>query len=256
MLQSRVIPCLLLKKEALVKTVKFKKANYIGDPINTVRIFNEKEVDELVFLDISARKENRPPNFNLVQEIANECFMPFAYGGGITKLDEAKRLFDIGVEKLVFNRPFFESRELLMEIAKIYGSQSVVVSVDIKKDLLGRYRIYNYLSRRFEKLKIKDIGESLLGAGVGELFLTSVDREGTMEGYDIELTEMISSMIDMPLVANGGARGVEDFEKVLKKTHASAAAAGSRFVYHGPHRAVLINYPKREELEKFNLIEY
>ena len=248
--KTRVIPVLLLRGEGLVKTTKFKDPKYIGDPINSVRIFNEKEVDELVFLDIGATRECRGPNFDLLHDIASEAFMPMAYGGGITSLDQVKRIFSLGFEKVVINTATYSDPRLINEAVAIYGSQSIVACVDLRRTLLGRYELLSHCGNAKQSIDLLEHVKFLEDNGVGEIIVNSVDRDGTYSGYDIKLLKAVSSAVNVPVVASGGARGVSDFVDAVYSGGASAVAAGSLFVFVGPHKAVLINYPKREELEK------
>lgn len=249
MKRARVIPVLLLHDGGLVKTVKFKSPSYIGDPINAVKIFNEKEIDEIVILDIDASKQNRGPNFQLISEIAGEAFIPLAYGGGISNLDEVKELFYLGVEKVVFNKQAYQNTNLLTECAKLVGSQSVVASVDIKKSFFGGYKVAINNGSEITKLDPIEYAKKLEAAGAGELFLNFVNRDGTYLGYDQEFIKKISVELSIPLVVCGGASSLEDFRLAIQNG-ASAVAAGSFFVYQRPHNAVLISYPSRQQLIK------
>lgn len=250
MLQTRVIPCLLLKNNGLVKTVQFKDPKYVGDPINAVKIFNEKEVDELIFLDITATIENRKPNFKVISDIASECFMPFGYGGGIRNLDDIKKLFNLGVEKVVINSYAFENPQFIKDASEIFGSQSIIVSIDVKKSLFGKYEVFTQSGKKNIKLDPVKYAMLMENMGAGELFLNSIDRDGTMQGYDIELIKKVSESIKIPVIACGGVSKIEDFGEAVKKGGASGVAAGSMFVFYGKHRAVLISYPSIHELEK------
>ena len=248
MRRVRIIPILLIQDGGLVKSVKFKDHKYVGDPINAVKIFNEKEVDEIVILDISATGEKRPPNIRQIKEIAGEAFMPLAYGGGITTLTEIKELITAGVEKVVLNTSAFRNKELITEGAKWVGSQSIVVSIDVKKNWLGKYKVVTQNAT-------KDVGpdpaacaRQMEEAGAGEIFLNSVDQDGTFGGYDVQLIEAVSKAVSIPVVAAGGAGSVDDFATAIRHG-ASAAAAGSLFVFQRPHRAVLISYPGQAELK-------
>lgn len=249
MLNVRVIPILLLRNKGLVKTVKFSKGKYIGDPINAVKIFNDKEVDELAFLDIEASKVNMPPNFDFIKHIASECFMPLAYGGGISNIDHIKKLFQIGVEKVILNSVALEHLNLVSEAAEIFGGQSIVVSIDVKTNIWGKYFVFSHSEK---KPAIKDpvaYARAAEKAGAGEIILNAVDQDGMMNGYDLNIVEKMSSVINIPLVACGGAGKLEHF-KEGHQAGASALAAGSLFVYHGPHKAVLINYPSQQKLKQ------
>ena len=250
MKRIRVIPVLLLQNGGLVKTIKFKKPNYIGDPINAVKIFNEKEVDELVFLDIEATKLGKEPDYNKIEEIASECFMPLGYGGGIQNIEQVKRIIGIGVEKVILNSSVTQNPELISKIAKIYGNQCAVVSVDVRKDMFGKYICYINSGKNKIKQKIIDFVKFLENEGAGEIILTSIDREGTFKGYDIDLIKKVSENVNIPVVANGGASKIEDFTNAIKNGGASAVAAGSFFVYKSKNRGVLINYPSQKELKE------
>lgn len=249
MVNIRVIPCLLLHNQSLVKTVRFGKFNYIGDAINTVRIFNQMEVDELIFLDIAASKQGSNPDFSMIEDIANECFMPFAYGGGIRNIEEIYKIHKIGVEKIAINSHALENPEFIKIASDLFGSQSVIVSVDIKRNLLGRYEIYYQGKKRIKKTDPLDFILMAEDYGAGEILLNSVDRDGTWSGYDIELIKKITERISIPLIASGGAGRIGDFHNAVYEGGASAVAAGSMFVYQGKDLGVLVNYPSRQELE-------
>lgn len=247
MLQTRVIPVLLLKDGGLYKGVKFKNHKYVGDPINTVKIFNDKEVDELVLLDIEASRYNKPIDFNLLQEIATEAFMPLAYGGGVRSLEDAKRLFSIGFEKVILNTNAINNMELVRQLVSIFGSQSVIVSIDIKRGFLGQYRVYKKSASFKTKLNPIDFAKKMEDLGVGEIILNSIDNDGVMGGYDLDIIQRVTKVLSIPVIACGGAGDLEDV-KEAKEKGASAVGAGSMFVYHGVHKAVLISYPKYEKL--------
>ncbi len=252
MLRYRIIPTLLLHNKGLYKTVKYsiKKGKYVGDPINAIKIFNDKGVDELIFLDIDASKEKRGPNFDIIKNIATECFMPVGYGGGITTIEEIKTIFQIGIEKVILNTILLEDMSLLKESSKIFGSQSIVASVDIKKNLFGKYKIYNSSKQKNINYNIESHIRDLELNGAGEIYISSVDRDGTLEGYDIELIKSIIKDIKVPVIINGGAKDINDFSQAIKECGISAVSAGSMFVFKGPHKAVLITYPEYVELEK------
>jgi cyclase len=243
MIRARVIPCLLLRGHGLVKTRKFKDPVYVGDPVNAVRIFSEKEVDELVILDIDASRAGRGPDYELVAEIAAECFMPVAYGGGIQTLAQARKLIRCGIEKVVINSASIESTGFIREIADVFGSQAVVGSIDARKTMLGGHRVFVKSGTVDTKLKPEDHAAYLEQAGVGEILLTSIDRDGQMQGYDIELIKKVSSKVNVPVVACGGAGTLDHMRRAMSESGASAVSAGSMFVFYGKHRAVLINYP-------------
>jgi cyclase len=248
MLNTRTIPVLLLRNGGLVKTIQFDGAKYIGDPINAVKIFNEKEVDEIVVLDISASKEKLGPNFNLLSSLASECFMPLGYGGGIRNLEDIKRLFMIGVEKVILNTILLTNLDIVREAVEIFGSQSVVASVDIKKNIWGSFQIYSHNKAIIKYDNYLNYIKKLEEIGCGEIILNSVDLDGTMNGYDLNLINTVSINSKIPVVAVGGAGSLSDFVKA-KKAGASAVAAGSLFIYHGINKGVLINYPSQKELK-------
>ncbi len=239
---SRVIPCLLIKGKGLFKTKKFKDPVYIGDPINAVRIFSEKEVDELIILDIDATVEKKEPNYDLIAEIAGECFMPVAYGGGISNLEQVRKLIRSGIEKVVINSAACRDYYLISEIAKVYGSQAVVVAIDVKKKILGGYKVLSHSGTQETGLNLESYVAELVVAGAGEIFINSIDRDGLMEGYDLDLISLVSRNTTIPVVASGGAGTIDNFHQAIA-AGASAVAAGSMFVFYGKHRAVLINYP-------------
>ena len=248
MLLPRVIPCLLLQDGGLVKTVKFKSGKYVGDPINAIKIFNDKRVDELIVLDITASREGREPNYALIEEIASECFMPLCYGGGVNTLEQAKRIVNLGVEKISVNHAAIRRPELVRELAAQLGSQSVVACVDVKKSWTGTHRVYDSATRKLTDKDPLEHAEELVRMGAGEVLVNSVDRDGTQQGYDHELVRRITKRLTIPVIACGGAWTKEHLRTVVKDSGASAAAAGSMFVFQGPHRAVLISYPPYTEL--------
>ena len=249
MLKTRIIPALLLKNESLVKTVKFKNSSYIGDPINTVRIFNELEVDELTFLDITATNEHREPNYKILAEIANECFMPLAYGGGIKTLDQAKKIFSIGFEKIVLNSSPVLNINIISEIASYFGNQAIIGSIDVKKTLWGRYEVVSHSGARKTKMDPVGWAVNLENAGVGEILLTSIDREGTWSGFDIELVKKVTDAVSIPVIAHGGAGTIDHIGEVVKQGNASAVALGSMVVYQQKDMGVLVNFPDKIKLE-------
>ena len=250
MLRTRVIPCLLLKNESLVKTVKFKEYNYIGDPVNTVRIFNELEVDELMFLDIFASKENRNINIKILKDISNECFMPLSYGGNIRSLEDVKKIFEIGFEKVVINSNAFNNLKLIEDIAKYFGNQSVVGSIDVKKSFWGSEKVYSHHGKQKQNVEIIEWAKQLENAGIGELLITSIDKEGSWEGYDVELIKSITKNVQVPVIANGGCGKIEHISEVVKKANASACAVGSMVVYQKKGMGVLVNFPDKKELKE------
>jgi len=248
MIQPRVIPCLLLQNRGLVKTVKFRDPKYLGDPINIVRIFNDKQVDELIFLDISATRENRSPQFDVLENIASECFMPLGYGGGIRSMDDVRSLLSVGIEKVILNTAAVENPALIHSAATYAGSQAVVISMDIGKNRLGRYEVFVRSGRKGTGLDPIKQAIEMERSGAGELFLNSIERDGTMQGYDIEIVKRITDVVNIPVVACGGAGKLQDLADVIRLGGASAAAAGSMFVFQGPLRAVLISYPAPQEI--------
>lgn len=250
MYYNRIIPCLLLKDGGLVKTVKFKNETYIGDPINAVKIFNDKEVDELIFLDIEATRKGKGPNFKFLKKIAEQCFMPLCYGGGIKTIDDIKELFKIGFEKVSINSAAFYEPDIIKKASDIFGSQSIIVSMDVKKNLFGNYSVRVLNGSKNTKISPVDYAKNAEKSGAGEIFLNSIDNDGVMNGYDLELVRIVSEAVKIPVIACGGAGKLDDFNKVITKTQASAAGAGSFFVFYGVNRAVLINYPDQDDLKK------
>lgn len=245
---KRIIPCLLLRNNGLVKTVKFKESTYIGDPINTVKIFNEKEVDEIFFLDIDATRLKKEPPYDLIQNIASECFMPFAYGGGIHSLLQIERIIKSGAEKIIINTQAFLGKNFLKEAVQQFGSSTIAVSIDVKKEFLKGNIVYVKSGTQSTGLNPVDYAREIENAGAGEILINSIDRDGVMEGYDIELIKSISGSIKIPIIACGGAGRLNDFSQAVKQGGASAAAAGSFFIFHGKRRAVLITYPSYSEI--------
>ena len=244
MLQTRIIPTLLLRNDCLVKTKQFGKFAYVGDPANTVRIFNELEVDELIFLDITASVQRRKPNLKVLSEIADECFMPLAYGGGIKSLDDAKAVFDIGFEKISLNSEIIHNPNLISQIAKSYGSQAVIASIDVKKSLFGKNTVRSVSSRNKFNSTPTVWAKELERLGAGEILLTSVDREGTWEGFDLDLVKQVADAVDIPVIAHGGAGSTDHILDVVKKANASAVALGSMVVFQKKGMGVLVNFPK------------
>ncbi len=249
MLKNRVIPCLLLRNNGLVKTVKFKDPKYVGDPINAIKIFNEKEVDELIFLDIDASKNGKRPDFNKIQDIASECFMPLCYGGGVRSADDIEKILSLGVEKVSINSHALKDLKFIKEAAETFGSQSIVVAIDVKKDFLGKYRVYDHTKNKVMDVEPVEFAKEVAMIGAGEILINSVDRDGTMNGYDINLVKRVTNAVPVPVIALGGAGNIDDIKKVVKEGGASAASAGSMFVFHGKYRAVLITYPDWKEIE-------
>lgn len=251
MLSTRIIPVLLLKGKGLVKTVQFKRPVYVGDPINAVKVFNDKEVDELIFLDVLASKKGLSPNYKVIEAIASECFMPVCYGGGISSLEQIKKILNLGIEKVSLNHAAFDNSDIIKDAALMFGSQSIVVSLDVKKKKSGSYKIFSHSSGKTTSLDPLEYAKGMEKLGAGELLLNSVDRDGTMSGYDIELIREIVSNVNIPVIACGGAGELAHFQEVKNKTNVAAIAAGSMFVFHGRHKAVLLSYPGQEELNKY-----
>lgn len=250
MLRTRIIPVLLLKDESLVKTTKYSKPKYIGDPVNTCRIFNELEVDELCFLDITASKEKKDPDPEILRLISNECFMPLSYGGAVNSLQKAEEIYKIGFEKVVINSSSFTDPGLISDIAIKFGSQAVVGAIDVKKNLWGKYEVYGFHGTvNYKKSPVEWVKE-LENMGAGEIFLTNIDREGSWKGFDCDLIKMVSDATSLPVIAHGGASSINDIGDAVKKGKASAVALGSMVVYQQKDMGVLINFPDRKKLEQ------
>lgn len=248
-LPTRVIPTLLLKGRGLVKTVEFSDPKYVGDPRNAMKIFNEKEVDELALLDITATAEGRGPNFDLVAEIVTEAFMPVSYGGGITNVADARAVVALGVEKVIVNSAIAKDRSLLSALADALGRQSVVASIDVKRGRRGRLEVYTHSGTKRTKTDPVEFATSAVAAGAGEILLNSIDRDGTQTGYDVDLIKSVVEAVDVPVIATGGAGSVNDLGAAVNDGGAAAVAAGSLFVFQGRHRSVMISYPSRKELD-------
>lgn len=245
---KRIIPCLLYDGSGLVKTIKFKNPNYIGDPINAIKIFNDKEVDELIVLDINASKQKRKPNFEQIAHMASEAFMPFAYGGGVKTFDDFSQLYKLGIEKIIVNSLIQENPVLIKKVVEQYGSQAIVASVDIKKSIFKGRLPYSYIGNKIHD-SILNYAQYLTNTlGVGELMINSVDKDGTWEGYDNEIISQILNYVEVPVIACGGCGSINDLKKVLYETDANAAAIGSMAVYSKKGMGVLINFPNREDI--------
>jgi cyclase len=249
MLMPRVIPVLLFREGGLYKTTRFKDPVYVGDPINAVKIFNEKEVDELVFVDIAATTQKKGPDFERIREIAGECFMPLCYGGGVRSIEDAKRVIACGVEKVAINSYAAENPDFVAEAASELASSTIVVSIDVKRDFLGKYHVQTHGAKKKTDWNPVEFAILMEKLGAGEILLTSIDRDGTQKGYDLELIRSVADAVSIPVIACGGAARVSDFVQALE-SHASAVAAGSMFVFHGRHRAVLISFPSQQELKQ------
>jgi cyclase len=248
MLNVRVIPTLLLNGKGLVKGSQFKNHKYVGDPINAVKIFNDKEVDELVFLDITATREERSPNLELLKDIASQAFMPFGYGGGITEVKDIEPLFRIGVEKAIINTAAWFDISLIKQASSLAGSQGIIASIDVKKNVLGKHQVFVQSGTLNTRQDPVEYAKRIEDAGAGEIILTSIDREGAGQGYDLDLIHKVALAVSIPIVVSGGAGSLLDFKNAVE-SGASAVAAGDMFVFHGKHKAVLITYPKYNELE-------
>ncbi|MDA1305598.1 MAG: AglZ/HisF2 family acetamidino modification protein [Nitrospirae bacterium] len=246
--RARVIPCLLLSKGGLVKTTRFATPRYLGDPINTVRILNEKEVDELIILDIHATTSGLSPNLDLIEDIVSEAFMPLAYGGGVSTLEQMRQLYRAGIEKISLSAAALACRDLVRSAVREFGSQAVVVTLDLKTSFFRNYAVVTHNARQKHSSAPIQIAQDFEALGVGELLLNFVDLDGTMSGYNHAYVREITSRLEIPVIALGGAGNLEDLRDVVEIGGAAAAAAGSLFVYHGKHRAVLINYPSQREL--------
>jgi cyclase len=244
---------LLIEHDGLVKTVGFKDPTYVGDPVNAVRIFNEKEVDELILLDISATRAGKQPNFSLIGELASECFMPIAYGGGISSIDQIERLLQLGIEKVVLNTCLYRNPTAIEEAAAKFGSQAIVVSIDARRKFFGGHEVFAQGGSLRTGMNPVDAARLAEGLGAGEIMITSIDADGKRSGYDLGLTESVARSVRVPVIASGGAGCLNDFRLAVRQCGASAVAAGSMFVFHGPHRAVLISYPRVSDLHKLFL---
>lgn len=250
MLAPRIIPCLLVHNKGLVKTVKFKDAKYVGDPINAVKIFNEKESDELIVLDIDATVEGREPDYKMIENLAAECRMPLCYGGGIKTVEQATRIFNLGVEKIALSSAVIENLKLVSDISKEVGSQSVVVVIDVKKKMFGGYDIYTHNGTKKTNIDLEKFIIELQSLGIGEIVINSIDNDGVMKGYDLNLIEKIKPLINVPMTVLGGAGSLDDIKILVEKFGILGCAAGSLFVFKGKYKAVLINYPNKIEKEK------
>ena len=244
MLRPRIIPCLLVRNGGLVKTVRFDKHKYVGDPINAVRIFNEKGVDELIVADIDATVHNREPNYGMIRNLANECRMPLCYAGGVHTAEQVERIVSLGVEKVALSAAAVNMPQVIVESAKRVGSQSVVVVIDVKKSgLFRRYEVFTHNGTKATGLEPVAFARKVESLGAGEVVINSINQDGEMKGYDLDLVSSVRAAISLPLTVLGGAGSLDDIEKVIQKFGIIGAAAGSLFVFKGKYRAVLINYP-------------
>jgi cyclase len=244
MLEKRIIPCLLLHKGGLYKTEKFKKPTYIGDPINAIKIFNEKEVDELILLDIDAAAKNNEPNYKMIDDIASECFMPLCYGGGIKDVQQMKMVYSLGVEKISISSQAFLNPNLITEASGMFGNQSVLVTIDVKKDFFGIKKVFIKNGSVNTKLDPVVFFKKMEDLGAGEIVINSIDNDGVMKGYDLELLKLLKSNSKIPVIGLGGAGNLEHIKEAFKISKIDGVACGSMFVYQGPLKGVLISYPK------------
>jgi cyclase len=245
MLRPRIIPCLLIKDKGLVKTVQFKDPKYVGDPINAVKIFNEKEVDEIMIIDIDATKDGREPDYKLIEDLAVECRMPFCYGGGVKTVEQAQRIFSLGVEKVAISSAAIINPNLLNEIGQRVGTQSIVVVIDVKKNKAGKYEIWTHNGTKNTGKDPLEFAMEVEKNGAGEIVVNSIDQDGVMKGYDWDIIDLIRNVVDIPMTVIGGAGSLSDIEKLIEKYGVIGAAAGSLFVFKGVFKAVLINYPNK-----------
>ncbi|GEJ46377.1 MULTISPECIES: AglZ/HisF2 family acetamidino modification protein [unclassified Chryseobacterium] len=250
MLRPRIIPSLLIQDNGLVKTVNFKNPKYVGDPINAVRIFNEKEVDELAIFDIDATVKGLEPNYSLIERIANQSRMPLCYGGGVKTVEQAQKIFGLGIEKIALSSAVLQHPQLITQIAERVGSQSVIVVLDVKKKLFGGYEVYTHNGKKSTGINPFKFAEEAQKLGAGEIIINSIDQDGVMKGYDIGLIDKVREKISLPLTVLGGAGSLDDIKQVIDKHGIIGVAAGSLFVFKGVYKAVLINYPSFEEKEK------
>ena len=247
MLRPRIIPCLLVKDKGLVKTVNFKNPKYVGDPINAVRIFNEKEVDELMVIDIDATANNREPDYKMIENLAAECRMPLCYGGGVKTIEQAQRIFSLGVEKIAISSAAIENITLISEIAKVVGTQSVIVVIEVKKKLLGGYEVCTHNGKKKTGKDPVEFAKQVQKLGAGEIVLNSIDNDGVMKGFDFTIIDNIRQAVSIPMTVLGGAGSLEDISKVIEKYKIIGVSAGSLFVFKGIYKAVLINYPSKAD---------
>jgi cyclase len=250
MLRPRIIPCLLVQNKGLVKSVQFKNHKYVGDPINAVRIFNEKEADELMLIDIDTTINNVEPNYKMIQNIASECRMPLCYGGGIKNVQQAQKIFSLGVEKIALSSILVENPNIISDLASKVGSQSVVAILDVKKKLFGGYEIYTHNGKNSTGINPIDFVQKIENLGAGEIVINSIDQDGTMNGYDLKLVEQIRKSTSLPLTILGGAGSLNHIGNLIQNYGIIGAAAGSLFVFKGVYKAVLINYPSFNEKDK------
>lgn len=250
MLRGRVIPSLLLDGRRLVKTVRFRRPVYVGDPINAIRILNDKEVDEILVLDIGVGRSGGVPNYNLIEEIAGECFMPLAYGGGVRTVEQARKIIRLGAEKIVLNTCAWTHPDSLREMVAEFGSQAVVVAIDVVRRWFGRFEVFVDGGRTSTGEDPASYARRIEGLGAGEILLNSVEQEGGMKGFDVALIASVTRSVGIPVIASGGAGSLLDLRAAIREGGAAAVAAGAMFVFHGPHRAVLITYPTPDQVRE------
>lgn len=249
MLRPRIIPSLLIQDKGLVKTVNFKNPKYVGDPINAVKIFNEKEVDELAVFDIDATAKGLEPDYSLIERLANQSRMPLCYGGGVKTVEQAQKIFSLGIEKIALSSAVIDNQSLITQIAERVGSQSVIVVLDVKKKLFGGYEVYTHNGKKATGVNPFKFAEEAQRLGAGEIVINSIDQDGVMKGYDMTLIDKVREKISLPLTVLGGAGKLQDIKDVISKHGIIGVAAGSLFVFKGVYKAVLINYPTKEEKE-------
>ena len=249
MLRSRIIPCLLISQQGLVKTIKFDKPKYVGDPINAVKIFNEKKVDELIILDIDASKNKKPPDLKKLKIIANESRMPLTYGGGITTIEQAKSIISLGYEKISISSYALENPEIIRDISSEIGSQSVVLTIDYKSNFISKgYSVFTINGMKRHKINIFEFAKKAEALGAGEILFNSIDRDGTMTGYDVKFAKDVRNKVNTQISFLGGAKDILDMQNLISSIGIVGAAAGSMFVFKGSFKAVLLNYQKPERL--------
>ena len=256
MLRPRIIPSLLIQDNGLVKTVNFKNPKYVGDPINAVRIFNEKEVDELAIFDIDATAKGLEPNYSLIERIANQSRMPLCYGGGVKTVEQAQKIFGLGIEKIALSSAVLHNPELITQIANRVGAQGVFVVIDLKKKLFGGYEVYTHNGKKSTGINPFDFAEKAQRLGAGEIIINSIDQDGVMKGFDMNLIDKVRDKISLPLTVLGGAGELQHIQQVIHKHGVIGVAAGSLFVFKGVYKAVLINYPEKGEKEKLYKIHH
>jgi len=247
MLSTRLMPCLLMSNGALVKTIRFKEGSYVGDPVNAVRIFNQKEVDELILLDIHATTKDSGIDFDTLEKVVSECFMPICYGGGVRTVEDMRRLYALGIEKVSLGAAAFEVPGLVQQASQEFGAQAVVVTLDVKKGLLGKATVRTRNGSRDTKTSPLEAARNFAEQGAGEILLYSIDRDGTWSGFDLKLIEQVSHGVTVPVVATGGAGSLQDIRAAVKEADASAVAIGSMAVFQGKDLGVLIKFPTRKD---------